>query len=1270
MSPNEMIPSQVVHDGDTFRIESTYEGEKPVVSKVLVDIQGLSYLYNEFKILTTFLSECEAARRAIRKGRGADGKLVTILEWAEGCSLEEWLQRHPLPTSYKNKGESDDLMERVNIAKAIAHAVSQVHEKGVLHNRLTPGNIIIDMESGAESCRVKIIDFAHAEKIDVGEMVDGVDEQFNVDISGLGYTCNDLFLGGSDRHAPEAIVALIANLMQLTTIAYTCVKDAYLDLEQMVDLPDIFLFNRSEEEMSRGPQLLPGKLYGRNKELALLIDTYQRITSKQRDSPEVILISGDSGTGKSSLVEGLRGKVKANGGYFITGKFDQLRGVQPYTALITAFGELCDSILEMDSGTVEQVSLAIKEAVGEQGRVLTDVIPSLIKVIGEQPEVTDASGIDAHNRLVFLFRGFVRSISKTSNLVILSLLDLQWADSSSLALIKMLVTDSANHSLVFIGVYLDNDLTDTHPASLTLREIRKRNDNITNIKMEKLARQEVDRIISGELGMQTRFVRSLANVVNEKANGNVFFVIQILLYLLDERLLVFDRDICVWEWDEHHIRSKINRFDNVQDVVASRILKRSTDMKNILSVAAAIGSDFDEVTVVVATKDRESVWFPIENQQMLAYSEKEVHLLIHAAVREGLVKTTETEHKFRFVHDSIQKAAYSLLSLEQSRRLHLQIGSLACEKSSEDTAEILLFFAVDQLNKGSILIECQQAKIKLANLNLRAAQKAIKSSAFGSAVEYLRTGIELLCDGDWQDNSHDQRWESEYTLSLELFTSLAECLYCTGQLDQIENLVNEIFRYSRCFADKQRAHLCLIKCITGMGRLDEAIDLGFEGLAQVGEKFPSSVSTRVVLFDLLKTKLMLAGKSDEDVCSLPIMKNEDKLAAMKIMSDIGPTVFFSRPKYVPLLIFRALRLSLKFGLCNETANSFAAYGLILGTGLGQYRSGYRFGQLALTLAAKHNTREWVGYVYMLVYSSINHWVMPLEKTIYPLKYSHSLCMEAGAVDIAGYSACAASIQSFVSGEVLSTLEHDMQLFSQQMTEYSDEVTPGLLSPFHQCVLNLMGRSENPVKLTGEVMNEDMQISRMAKQSNKQAELAVYMNIVWLSYLFGDYSRAGEFVNKLIRETDVIGSQGEEIMKTFYCGLTCFALAKDTNDRKWKKIAMKSLKMIKKWSQLSPYNCLQKLFLLKAEAAILKRCYSKAEKYYYEALVYSRKHGFLNDEALAHERLGLFLSEKKNDKAAFDQLTSAKELYEQWGAYAKVKHIRRKLRDLELSLSSS
>eukprot|EP00978_Attheya_sp_CCMP212_P025460 scaffold81937_cov51-Attheya_sp.AAC.1 len=1255
---------KLIHRNETVIIELVEENGTSVIKKTLNDIQGLSFLYNEFNILTRTLDNCGAVRGAIRKGR-VDGKLALFLEWAEGCSLKQWLKKNPPPDSYEV--DTDALKQRMEMAQGIAAALSQIHRRGVVHNDVSPDNIVVDVKK--DKFIIKFIDFALAQEATAAE-IDDVGEKVMDDICNLGFVFNELFMGSTsadlegakppaDRKLPQTIINFVANLLHALdeTLAYRSIKDAELDLIQMLELPHIFLYDRAEGPIDN-LEFVPGKLYGREKERAIILDAYHRVVNNASHdgTPEMMLISGYSGTGKSALVEELHDEIKGMGGYFVSGNFDQLRRAQPYTALITAFNALVsDIILGGDQATVDKVSRAIKKAVGDQGRVLTDVIPSLIDLIGKQPEVDETTGIEAQNRLVFVIRMFVKSVSKTAKTVIMSIDNLQWADSASIDLIRMLVTDSSNDSFFFIGIYRDNEVTDMHPLNLTLREIEKRNDNVTNIKIGNLSLQDVNRFISDEMGMSQRFVRPLATAVYEQSHGNVFFTIQLLLSLTEERLIMFDRDFNHWNWDEEKMHAKLRAFDNVGDLLVSRVMKCSTGTRNVLQVASAIGSDFDELTVMSIIKSEDaSSWLPGDKHryESTSYGASEVRAYIHGAVREGLVRTTKNEQAFKFMHDTIHQAVYTLLSPDESRNLHLKIGSLVLLSTTEEECENMLFFIVDQLNKGASLIKDENKKIELSKLNLQAAQKAIKSSAYGPATEYLRTGLEYI--GEYY-------WENQYDLSLELFTSLVECLYCTGNYDEIEVLVEEVFDHATCFLDKQRAHACLIKYLTQQGRFQEAIDAGFDGLAQVGEVFPSSISTRVILVDLVKAQFMLFGKSDRYLSNLPPMVNKNKLAAMKIIIDLTAAVFVSNPQHFPVLIIRLLKLSLKYGSCNETVNAYSTYGLVLGTGFGQYRKAYRFGQLALNLARKLETKEWLVHVHLVVYSSIFHWIMHVDKTIEPLRYAQRIGMEAGAVEYAGYSATTICIHSFVKGDDLIALEADMQIYTQQMLEYSIKIPLKNLSPFHQCVLNLMGRSVNPKQLNGAIMREESQVDLMKEESNKVAELNIYVNGMYLAYLFGDYKRAGELIDKM--GDGVVGSQIEEVVRVFFYGLTSFALAKkSTDNKKWRIRAMASLKKIKKWCSFSKSNFLQKLLMLKAEKAVLNRRYDKAEMYYCEAIASAAENGFLNDEALAYERHGMYLFEKKDFDAAADRLASAEKLYMKWGAQAKVNHLSELIRN--------
>jgi predicted ATPase len=329
--------------------------------------------------------------------------------------------------------------------------------------------------------------------------------------------------------------------------------------------------------------------------------------------------------------------------------------------------------------------------------------------------------------------------------------------------------------------------------------------------------------------------------------------------------------------------------------------------------------------------------------------------------------------------------------------------------------------------------------------------------------------------------------------------------------------------------------------------------------------------------------------------------------------------------------------------------------------LGDYKSGYRFGQLALTLVDTLKAKEWLTRVNCFVYLFINHWVTHVKNTIEPMKDAHRMGMKTGKLGYAGYLANGICIHSFLMGANLIPLERDIQIFNDEMVQYSNEAARSTLIIYHQSVLNLLGRSVDPVKLTGEVMDEDAHIALMKEESNELAETIIYMNAVLLAYLFGDYDRAGEFVDKM--KDGMRRSTHGVCVNAFFTGLTCFVLAKRSNPKKWVNLGNKSIKKMQKWALNSPSNCLHKLLLLKAEKAVFLGYREKAIEKFKQAIMFAQKHGFLHEEALANERLGLFLVEIEKNELGCKRLAHAMELYQKWGAQAKYLHVREQLETL-------
>eukprot|EP00978_Attheya_sp_CCMP212_P047290 scaffold421300_cov56-Attheya_sp.AAC.1 len=465
VSPPITPQSVTIHHSETVRIELVDEEDGTrVVKKTLLDIQGLAYFYNEFKILNETLSTCMSAGGAIRKDR-LNGKLVMFLEWANGCSLEEWLESNPPPTSYTR--ENDDLMTRLNIAAQIASAVSQVHAHGVVHNSLLAENIIIDMANNSSLFGVQLINFSLANESREPENVIG-------DIRAMALLFHKLFISSDDdddeRYVPQSIIQLIANLAQVTTepFVYSSASDVKDDIYQMFDLPETFLFDRSEEELSGNLKFQTGKIYGRDKECASLFDAFRRI-SRSGASPELILVSGNCGTRR--VVKELCDRVKATGGYTISGKCDRFSRHVPYFAVVNAFKELIDSILERSPSTINEARLAIQAALGDQGGYITNFVPNLKQIIGEQPEVEEARGFESYRQLILLFQKFVRSLTTTlKDPIVMVIHDLHWVDNETMVLIQHLVTDLFSPSLSVVGVYRDNEVSDTDTLPLTIEK--------------------------------------------------------------------------------------------------------------------------------------------------------------------------------------------------------------------------------------------------------------------------------------------------------------------------------------------------------------------------------------------------------------------------------------------------------------------------------------------------------------------------------------------------------------------------------------------------------------------------------------------------------------------------------------------------------------------------------------------------------------------------------------------------------------------------------
>lgn len=985
---------------------------------------------------------------------------------------------------------------------------------------------------------------------------------------------------------------------------------------------------------------LDGKLYDRSIQESELVQAYHRLLNIPLDhdrQPEFILISGPSGVGKTSLAHTLKTQVRQDGGLFISGKFEQVQRPEPYAPLVAAFTELINVTLKMEADSVTQMKESINRAVDGDGRFLADMIPGLERLIGDQGEAADMHSSEYLTHFRHAFRRFARAVCSPDHPVVLFIDDLQWADPSSLDLIYSLITDADNRGLVVVGSCRDNVAHDSQ-LSQTLRQLEDEEVVITNIGVGNLKEKSVNELLVDLLDLDMDKTKPLAEVVFHNTNGNTFFVLEFLKYLESEGFLFVDLSNKEWSWDEEKILRTMSdsRCSDPVELIDGKLLQLPVPVQDTMKVAACICAKFDETLIECACS------MPVAKPLAIALDA-------------GLIDFDPQFEMYMVAHDNIQQAAYSLIPENEKASFHLKIGRNLRESLSNEQLERNVFIVLNQLDRGASLIKEQGEKYGVASLCLVAGNKSIKSSGFRVAAQYLARGISLLGKNCWRE---------EYDLSLELYNSSAEVEYVTANFNRMDDLIFKVFENARCFRDKLRAYSTQVYSLGVRDERKKAIDTGFFVLRELGEPIPLKVRRAYLINDITKTKLLLRRKTDESLMRLPRMCDPDKTAAMNMLSLLFRSSYAARPEVVPLIITRMVQLSLRYGVCAVSSFGFAEYGILL-CGWGDVDSGFRYGQLALSLLARFNTKEWLPSVYTAVYGGINHWKKSFSLSLTPLKTAHKLGLETGDIET---SMLAINLYHYFSVHCdtsLLVLEKEVRSNYKSMVAYKQEGAITTTRPLWQMILNLIGKSESPLILTGEAYNEEKGIEdALAKNKSAHLLLIHFMKMV-LAYLFGDFVLAGKMAKGCKdAERRVVGSHIVALV-SFFHGMSVLALAKTSKHKqKYMLVASQCIRKMNRFALDSPHNYLGHHSLLEAEYAAVSGKEKLAHTKFTCAIALSENQGLLLDSSLANERTGRYLIACGKDSLAAPYIKQACLMYKKWGAHAKVEQLSGELSFLE------
>jgi predicted ATPase/signal transduction histidine kinase/DNA-binding NarL/FixJ family response regulator len=999
--------------------------------------------------------------------------------------------------------------------------------------------------------------------------------------------------------------------------------------------------------------LIPQKLYGRETEVNILMDAFERVANSAMGhrGVEMMLVSGYSGIGKSSLVNEIHKPIARQRGYFISGKFDQFKRNIPYASLIQAFQDLMRQLLIESAEKIEVWKTKILEAIGTNGQVIIDVIPEVERIIGHQLAVSQLGLTESQNRFNRVFQQFIHLFCQGEHPLVIFLDDLQWTDSASLKLIQILLSDPDSKYLLIIGAYRDNEVNAMHPLMLTLEEIKQSGAVINNIFLQHLHLSHVNQLVSETLRTDQENSQPLAELLFNKTQGNPFFLIQLLKSLYQENLLTFNfTPQGCWQWDIELLRD-IDITDNVVELMVNQIQKLSATTQNVLKLAACIGDKFSlDVLSIVNQKScsetAKDLWEALQAGLVLPLDESYKIPLVISSQQNELLQVD-----YKFLHDRVQQASYSLIPDSQKKETHLQIGQLLLKNTSIEERKENIFALINQLNYGIDLLISDAEKYELAELNLIAGQKAKVATAYESAIRYLKKGLELLAACSWQNH---------YELTLALYESAVETAYLNGDFEQMEKWATVVLQQAKAPIDKMKVYEVKIQACMAQVKQLEAIKIGLQALELLGVRLPESPNQLDIQQILKQTATNLAGKNIEDLINFPLMTEVDKLAAIRMLSSMGSPTYQSAPALFPLVICEQVNLSIKYGNSPFSAYGYVCYAVILNGIVQDIESAYKFGKLALKLMERFNALEIKTSVFFVAGSCTMHGKVHARETLPLLQDGYSSGLENGHFEYGGYAAMQKCQYSYYIGQELTRLEREMATTSNALAQLKQENALSWNQIFQQSVFNLLEPCENSCCLLGEVYNEEKALPLLKKANDRTGLHYFYLNKLILCYLFGEYYQASENAAQAEQYLDGVKAFLAVPVFYFYDSLAQLAIYPSASPSQKEYLftrVIRNQEKMQNWADHAPMNFLHKYKLVEAEKARVLGQYWQAMEFYDQAIAGAKEQGYIQEEALANELAAKFYFEIGREKVAQTYLIDAYYRYISWGATAKVRDLQ-------------
>jgi predicted ATPase/signal transduction histidine kinase/tRNA A-37 threonylcarbamoyl transferase component Bud32 len=1192
-------------------------------------------------------------------------------EWSQGrpVLVLEQVRGEPLSESV---GKPYEVSHFLALAISLASTLAEIHRHGIIHKDLKPSNIIAEPSGTA-----RIIDFGlaslqrreHLEAVPT-HLIEGTlaymsPEQtgrmnrtldYRTDFYSLGVTFYELLTGVRPFQAQDTLEWFHAHMAQsprpprelvpglpptLSALVMKLLAKVAEERYQSADGLKADL-ERCQEDMRRGavePFTLgqkdhpsqfqpPQALYGREAHVHTLLEGFERVA--RSGQPELFLVRGYSGMGKSSLVNELHKPVVRRHGFFLSGKFDPLQRDVPYATLAQAIGGLVRQLLAGSEEELARWRERLMEVWEGHGQLLVDLVPLLERVVGRQPAVPPLTPAEARHHFHRVLLRFLGVFASREHPLVVFLDDLQWADAASLRLLQHLLTHPEPPPVLWLGAYRDNEVGPSHLLTLVLEELRKADSRLTELQLEPLSLEQVQRLLADSLpGAGQDVLVPLSRLLQAKTGGNPFFLIQLMVTLYQDDLLGRTSE-GTWRWDAEGIRSRAYS-DNIVDFLVGRLRQLPARTQHLLRLAACEGSVFSPRTLSALSESMELA---------------EVEQGLEPALEEGLLMRSGDTGQYRFLHDRIQQAAESLSSEQERKQLHLRIGQLLLEQLPAEQVRERIFDVVSQLNAGAELLHEPTRRLHLARLNAEAARRAMASTAYRPALTFLTTAFTLL---------PDDPWETDPVLAFQLKLDEAACELQSTHIDRALLLVEELRPRMRTRQDIVSLYVLKSDILNAKGDMAGATASSLECLALLGRPLPAHPSPEEVKAAHEEVWALLGERPIASLIDLPPMTEPDMQGEMRILAALSSAFFTSKQLYL-VVVCRMVSLTLLHGFTNAAVLGYCWLGVLSGAFFGRYREGLALSQLAREFVERHELSTYRAPV-LFASQFITFWTQPLPITQELARASLHHASQQGNLSVASFATYAIIQNRLAMGHGLEDV-HKEALSYADLIRGNNTPAPGALLMLRlRLIQQLRGLSHSFDTLSGEDFDEARFEASMEQQPTHLLRCHYWLVKMRARFMSGAWPEALEAADKVAEQLMTINTTVEHLNFHLYRALSLVGCLDPASPRQQ---ALEELarhqQQLATWAEYCPETFRAPERMVAAELARVTNRPQEAIRAYEEAIHAAREGHFIQYEGMTQELAANFWRAAGTPAIALALAKEARAAYVRWGAQGKVRHL--------------